>query len=130
MLALRLFPAKVVYLRMTPERLFGCSCPHTLNRAPSSFEAPSSGWEKHSIPNHAGLLSAGLLPGYPQGMKLRVPCGGLTQAGCPPKLIHHSLPQLNKEGRKYSKNASVKIRAERNHSSITVTGKPDSAWGN
>lgn len=126
-LALRFFPAKMVYHRMTPERLF---CPRTLNRAPSSFEAPSSGWGKHSTPNHAVFPSAGLPPGYPQGMKLRVPCGGLTRAVCPPKQIHHSLPQLNRGGRKYSKSSSVKIRAGRNHSPITVTGKTDSAWGN
>lgn len=56
MLAVRFFPAKVVYLRMTPERLFVCSCPHTLNRVPSSFKAPSSGWEKCSTPVLLSLL--------------------------------------------------------------------------
>lgn len=51
-------------------------------------------------------------------------------ARCPPKLLCHSPPQLDKGGENTTKGLWVEIRPGRDHSEVAAMGKINSTWGN
>jgi len=51
-------------------------------------------------------------------------------AKCPPKLLCHSPSSVGQERKNTAKDSWVEIRAGRDHSAVTITGKTGSTWRN